>query len=230
MQLPNDRIGPVSEFFSFSSRSEIAAYNFLDEYMPPQSAAATASPNRQNNPGVVHLPPYQETGASGHSGSPVSRPDELRQWWNTLSNRRPITKYFDADRVKPNASEILCPDNAATIRINNTTAAVDDGKPIHASKFIIAGQASESSTPVAAHSTNTYAIGQSPHQETFEDFLIASLESKLGLYQFVSESTHNGKKSRTITPIIHFLEERIREQNGNGMPPLRMVCITAATA
>ena len=190
--------------------------------MPNQSVSATASPNGRNNPGFVHLSPRMETGAAGNSSSPVSRSNELEQWWKALSHRQPTTTYFDADRVKPNASGILCPDNAATIKINNTSAAADDGKPIHASKFAITRHNAASSTSIAAHSTNTYAIGQSPHSETFEDFLVAGLESKLGLYQFVSESTHNGKKSRTTTPIVNFLEERIKEQNEKGLPPLKL--------
>ena len=190
--------------------------------MPAQSAASVTSPNRQNSSHFSAVPPLSATEASRSPFSPVSSPDGLGQWWDIMSRWVPSTKYFDASRVKPNGSGIRCPDNAATVTINRSSASANDGKPIHASKFVIPRRLSASQTPTTSQRTNTYSIGQSPHLDTCEDFLVAGLESKLGLYQFVSESTHNGNKSRTSTPVIQFLENKIKERTDNGLPALQL--------
>lgn len=127
--------------------------------------------------------------------------------------------YFDAERVAPNDSGVLCPDNQATIRINARAAAAGGGKPVHASKFEIKRTVPGTVSIAQTIQCATYRIGQSPHQETCVDLVIAGLESGAGLYQFVPEQSDPSSQSRATSGVIQLLLDK-QQQNGNR--PLRL--------
>lgn len=135
-----------------------------------------------------------------------------------MLNQRPSGTYFDKTVVEPNVTQTPCPDNAATVRINATSPSAGCGKPIHASKFEIAR--GNTGAAAQAQPCTTYSIGQSPPEQTCKDFLVAGLESGLGLYQFVSERTNRGKQSRSNTAVIQLLLEIRKQHEQSGDQPL----------
>ncbi len=163
--------------------------------------------------------------STSRSASPLSNPspsvmrfERLRLWWNNLRTPRSLATYFDAKVVQPNDTRICCPNNEATIWINATSSSGGPGKPIHASHFKIERTVPKSTTTDEIRKSSTYRIGQSPPKETCMDFLVAGLESGLGLFQFVSERTHTKNTSRSNTAVVQLLEKKTEGDCGRQRP------------
>ncbi|NDP60035.1 MAG: NUDIX domain-containing protein, partial [Oxalobacteraceae bacterium] len=127
--------------------------------------------------------------------------------------------YFNEDIVKTNGTGIRCPYNDSTIRINAKPSSPGSGKPIHASHFKIERPILNSTPTDEIKKTPSYRIGQSPPKETCMDFLVAGLESGLGIFQFVSERTHTKNTSRSNTAVIQLL---LKKREENGTEPLEL--------
>ncbi len=175
------------------------------------SFAVSAAQHRHANPSNFSpIGTTRPASSPSHPSPSALRFERLRGWWNSLLNHRAPVKYFDKTVVEPNVTQLPCPDNAATVRINATSPSAANLKPIHASMFEIAR--GNSGATAQAQPCTTYSIGQSPPEETCKDFLVAGLESGLGIYQFVSERTNRGKQSRSNTAVIQLLQ-KMREQS-----------------
>ncbi len=138
------------------------------------------------------------------------RPNENRvvAMWNALINTaqaqgrvRPPLRMFSKTEVMPNETGVCCLDNEHVVRID-TGMPSDKGKPIHAHR-------TRPQSPDIGAGNVVYAAGQSPHAESFKDFLVQALVSKQGIFEIVSRKTHYDAEQSTKKSIIDLLKTEI---------------------
>ncbi|MBC7499061.1 MAG: hypothetical protein H7315_00915, partial [Herminiimonas sp.] len=128
--------------------------------------------------------------------------------WNALIDKaqaqgriRPPLRMFSKAEVMPNETAVCCLDNEHVVRIG-TGMPSDKGKPIHAHR-------TRPQSPDIDTGKVIYAAGQSPHAESFKDFLAQALESKQGIFEIVSRKAHYDAEQSTQKSIIDLLKMEI---------------------
>lgn len=140
--------------------------------------------------------------------------------WASLAkvNASQSLRYFDAEQVPRNDSDVPCVDNAHCVRVNHGSHnAIDSGPcqpaPIHTHRL----HASE----VGPDESIQYAAAQAPPGSKIasDGFLIHALESGQGIYQFVSPRALDYGSSRHPS-ILDELQQRMAE--GSDQDGLRL--------
>ena len=111
--------------------------------------------------------------------------------------------------VIPNNTGIACIKNDHVLQIDSglkNAAGEPIHKPIHAHRTRPQLQPQTHLQQTAAPTKVSYAAGQSPHENTYADFVLQGLLSGQGIFQFVSRKAHyQGAGQSKETPVIDLL-------------------------
>lgn len=111
--------------------------------------------------------------------------------------------FFASSAVRTNATGLRCRDTASVLKVQD--------RPIHGHRI---GPAQASADAILANGPSIYAAGQSPDAASLDDFLLQGIESRQGIFQFVSRKAHHLPEQSSETPVIALLQTRCRDQPG----------------
>lgn len=178
---------------------------------PPSPIRATAP----TTPSIAQSGPLSPAQATSQTLSISSKykcnPDHnslrAQRVWRRLqaaeAARSPVPeakKFIDAVFVPPNSTGLLCKNNQQVVKVQ--------GSPIHAHRIRTITTAEDSS---GAKDASTFVAGQSPEAAQLDHFLLQGIESRNGIFQFVSRKAHYRQETSTQLPVIAQLQKRLHD-------------------